>query len=370
MKKKRVLIVCTTDSMIWNFLVPHIEELKNMGYEVECASSITGSYFGELISEFHIKMHQLDFVRTPFSIKNLVSYGRLKQLIRQENYEIIFCHEPVGGMMGRLAGKACRKKVVYLAHGFHFFKGAPLKHWLLYYMAEYLLSFLTDACITINKEDYYRAKKMRAKRKYYIHGIGIQPKIELSKILSEDMKKELGIEENDVVLVSVGELSKRKNHQVILEALHILNDERLKLIICGEGQLYDDLKEKAVRLGIEEQVIFCGFVKNVGDYLKISNIFIYPSLFEGLGIAGLEAMDKGISIIGSNRRGIRDYVLDNKTGLLFEPNDADMLADKIKFLMEHESEEKRLIRNATKYISIFRLENVKKELKEIYLKEF
>lgn len=370
MGKKRILVVCTTDSMIWNFLVPHIEELEKKGFIVEGAASVTGDYFDELVNQFHIKMHKISFARNPFSFTNVRAYRELKQIIKKGRFDFIFCHEPVGGMMGRLAGKRCGKKVIYMAHGFHFFKGAPLKHWLLYFTAEYFLSFLTDACITINKEDYAISKKMHAKRKYYIHGIGIQPKINESVITQDVLKKKLGIGAGDVVLMSVGELSERKNHQVIIEAIHLMQKKDIKLIICGEGKLREKLEALCKKFELENSVIFTGFVKNVGDYLSICDIFIYPSLWEGLGIAGLEAMAKKLPIIGADRRGIKDYVLHEKTGLLFEPHDSRTLADEIEKLISEPVFENKLVKNSQKIVPMFGLENVKKELELIYQKEF
>lgn len=367
---KSILIVCTTDSMIWNFLIPHIYELEKMGYSVECACARTGIYFEELTQKFHLTVTEIDFKRSPYSFKNVLAFFRLRALIREKDYDLIFCHEPVGGMMGRLAGKNCHKKVIYMAHGFHFFTGAPLKNWIIYYTAEYLLSFLTDVCITINQEDYRRSKKMHAKRCYYVHGIGIQNKINQIPVPADELRRQLKIGKNDRVLISVGELSKRKNHIVILKALKKIPDQGVKLIICGEGALQEKLREKAEKMGIHSRIRFVGFVKNVEDYLRISDIFIYPSLWEGLGIAGLEAMENDVPVIASNRRGIKDYIIDHKTGLLFEPSDYNGLSVLINMLLQNKEMRKTLSENAREILPQFEIEMVKKELRSIYEKEF
>ena len=179
--------------MIWNFLIPHINELKKKGYIVECAASKTGIYFEELKDKYDIQIFEIPFTRNPISLKNIKSFFALSKLIKKRKYDLIYCHEPVGGMMGRLAGKLNGKKVIYMAHGFHFFKGASAKHWMIYYPAEFILSFFSDALITINQEDYSRAKKLYAKHNYYIHGIGIQEKINKSLISSEKLREKLGI---------------------------------------------------------------------------------------------------------------------------------------------------------------------------------
>lgn len=367
---KKVLVLCTTDSMIWNFLIPHIEMLEKMGMTVECACTRTGFYLDELRDQYGLTVHEIGFTRNPVSFKNLRGFKTLCQLIREQEYDVIFCHEPVGGMMGRLAGKACRKKVVYMAHGFHFFSGAPFRHWLFYYTAEYILSFFTDALITINKEDYKRACKMHARRSYYVHGIGVQPQKLNSEILEEVLKQSLGISEDDLVLISVGELSERKNHRVILEAMQILADEKIRLILCGEGDLENDLKKMARRLGLTGQVIFTGFVKNIGDYYKIADICVFPSLWEGLGLAGLEAMAYGLPVLGSDRQGIRDYVKNGVTGYRFEPENAGQLAEKIRFLAERREKLPRFSEPARKMADRYSLEQSIKEMSGICQKEF
>lgn len=367
---KKILITCTTDSMIWNFLIPHIKELEKKGYIVECASSKTGLYFDELRNKYGIKILEIPFTRSPLSIKNLVSFIKLNKLVKKKQYDIIFCHEPVGGLMGRLVGKLNKKKVIYMAHGFHFFKGASLKHWLIYYPVEYILSYITDVLITINQEDYGRLKNMHAKQNYYIHGIGIQEKIDKSIVSSERLKAELGLKKSDIILLTVGEISVRKNQKVILEALKILKNSKLKLIICGNGPLKSCLEKKVVEYGLQDNVIFVGFVKNVGDYLDISDFFIFPSLWEGLSIAGLEAMKKGVFIIGANRRGIKDYVIHMKTGLTFEPDNPEELADKITFIFKNKNIKDELLKKAAQEINKYEINNIKQELEIIYKKEF
>ena len=367
---KKVLILCTTDSMIWNFLIPHIAEMEKNGMVVECAGARTGFYLDELKNQYGLTVHEIPFTRNPFSLSNIKAFRMLCSLVRERGYDIIFCHEPVGGMMGRLAGKVCGKKVIYMAHGFHFFTGAPFKHWAVYFTAEYILSFFTDALITINREDYRRACRMHAKRNYYVHGIGVQPQKLNSGADREEERKRLGFDDDDLVLISVGELSERKNHGVILDAMKKLGDEKIRLILCGEGDLEKMLKKKAKKLGLEEQVIFTGFIRNVGDYYKISDICVFPSLWEGLGLAGLEAMAYGLPVIGSNRQGIRDYVRNGVTGYLFDPENAGELAEKIRFMLERKDRLDRFSAPARKMAQRYSLDRSVCEMKKIYEKEF
>ena len=368
MEKDRILIVCTTDSMIWNFLMPHIDELKKRGHDVECACSETGFYYSELQKKGY-ELNKIGFTRSPLSKDNVKAYKELKKLIKEKDFNIVYCHEPVGGMMGRLAGWICKKTVIYMSHGFHFFSGAPLKHWLFYYTAEWFMSFMTDAIITINKEDYSRACKMHADRNYYVHGIGIQPGKNNTSKDRDTVRKELELSSYDKVLISIGELSTRKNHKIVLRAMNQTPDDTIKLIICGEGELEDELKTIASELGLQDRVKFTGFVRNVADYIAASDAMVLPSLWEGLGLVGLEALQMGVPVLGAKRQGIKDYVIEGETGYLFDPSRADDLADKLTRLFEEEclqEQRQKMIDMASAY----NMESVLRDFDPIYEKEF
>lgn len=366
----KILVVCTTDSMIWNFLIPHIKFLIDKGVEVECACSRTGFYFDELVNLNGLVLHEVCFERNPFKKRNLMAFSQLKNIIKEGEFDLIHCHEPVGGAMGRLAGKCCKKKVMYFAHGFHFFSGAPLKHWFLYYVFEYLLSFLTDSIITICHEDYDRAKRLHAKRCYYIHGIGVnfnKYNIDYPNDIRKKYRKEIGLLDTDIALLSVGELSIRKNHKVVVEALKKLNNPNLHFVICGEGDELANLEGLVNNLGLNDKVHFMGFRRDIPYLLRACDYFIFPSLWEGLGLAGIEAMYCGLPVIGSNRQGIKDYVIAEETGFLFEPNNPEQLCDIIENIIQVDN--KTMINKGIEIASSYSLERVVEELDVIYKKE-
>lgn len=371
-EKKKVLVVCTTDSMIWNFLIPHIYDLINKGIEVECACSRTGFYFDELEQNFNLKLHEIEFERNPFKWNNIKGYRKLSKLIKMGHYDMIYGHEPVGGAMARLAGKRNRKYVMYIAHGFHFFKNAPIKHWIMYYTFEYILSFMTDSIVTICKEDYFHAKKLHAKNCYYIPGIGVDfSKFEgiNKEYCRKKMRRNLGIEKEDFVLISVGELSVRKNHQVLIKAMAKLKNHRIKLLICGEGKLEQELKELSVVNGINDSIMFLGFRKDVPQVLYAADVFVFPSLWEGLGLAGLEALYAELPVIGSNRQGIKDYVIPDKNGYLFEPKDENELSIIIDRLFWDEDLRGRLSENGRDSALSYSINKSREALQKIYKEE-
>lgn len=369
--KKRILVVCTTDSMIWNFLVPHIKWLEGKGFIVECACSKTGFYFDELRKENNIILHEIPFERSPFKTANIYAYKQLSSLINEGKFDIVYCHEPVGGALGRLAGKHNGKYVIYLAHGFHFFKKAPIKHWLMYFMFEYCLAFFTDAIVTICNEDYENSQKLHVKKRYQIPGIGIDfLKYDLidKNEKRNQLRKFLGISEDEYVLITVGELSVRKNQVAILEALNIIQNPKIKLVICGEGDQVDMLKKKICEYGLEEQVFMLGFRKDIPEILSIADCFVFPSLWEGLGLAALEAMYMNLPVIASNRQGIKDYVVNGQTGFLFEPDDYYELSECIKRLSDKDLRVEMGIK--TKEVAKFySIDNSLNALEEVYKAE-
>ena len=326
---RRILIVCTTDSMIWNFLVPHIKELEQKGFYVECASSITGNFFQDLVEIHGIKMNEIPFVRSPYNFKNLHAYKALCKLIREKNFDTVFCHEPVGGVMGRLAGRKNHCKVIYTAHGFHFYKGAPLINRVIYYNIEKFMSLYTDALITINEEDYSAAQNFYAKKVYKINGVGVDIE-RFSRIDGcDDLRQELSLKKGDFILFSVGELIKRKNHLAVIEALKRINNPNIHYVIAGDGELSDFLSKKIRELKLEEQVHLLGYRTDITRLCNSADIFVLPSLQEGLSVALMEAMACAKPVIASRIRGNVDLIDDKVGGILVAPTDVDGFADAI-----------------------------------------
>ena len=331
---RRILIVCTTDTMIWNFLVPHIKEMEKNGYYVECASSITGDFFYNLKSKYGIKMNEIPFDRSPYDLKNVKAYKLLCDLIKVKKFDTIFCHEPVGGAMGRIAGHKCNCKVIYMAHGFHFFKGAP-KSRVIYYWVEKLLSYYTDVLITINQEDYNAALKFKEKKCYKINGIGV----DTSKFCKDDsfrdyLNNEFDLAGDAVKLLSVGELIPRKNHEVVIRALAKLKESKIYYFIAGDGEIKTELDKLVKTLKLEKNVFLLGYRTDIRQLCNSSDIFVMPSVHEGLSVALMEAMGCGKPIVCSNIRGNVDLIDDQKGGFLCKTNDENEYCTSILKLVE------------------------------------
>ena len=223
------------------------------------------------------------------------------------------CHSPIGSVIARCAANHARKhfgtKVIYTAHGFHFYKGASILNWLVFYPIEKLCSHFTDVLITINHEDYmFAQKKMRAKKIEYIPGVGVDiNKYKDALVDREKKRKELEIPEDALLLLSVGELNENKNHQVVIKALASINEPNVYYVIAGIGPLYNQLIVLANDLGVGERIHLLGYREDVPELYKTADILAFPSLREGLGLAAIEGLAAGLPVVCLDNRGTREY---------------------------------------------------------------
>ncbi len=363
MEKKKLLVVCTTDSMIWNFLQEHILYWEEKGINVECACSKTGFYFDELQRK-GFDLTEISFERSPFKIKNIKAYKQLNQLVERRKYDLIVCQEPVGGAISRLVAKRNDVPCIYTAHGFHFFKGAPLINWLIFYPIENLLSRNTKTLIVLNNEDYKIAKKMHANHVEKLNGIGINTtKINSSKVDIDKKKKELNLPLDKKIYLNVAELIKRKNHETAIRAFYKADLEDSIYIICGDGQLEENLKSLVRELKIEDKIIFLGFRKDVAEIYKISDFFLFPSYQEGLSISLLDAIAAGIPVIVSNIRGNVDIVSPKINGLIYDANDVNGFAEGLRLIRK--MDDRKIMDFNMKLIEKYDIDVVKKHFFKI-----
>lgn len=364
----KILYVTTISNTVNIFLIPHIKMLINQGHQVDVAFNIEQEVQTE-IYELGCKVHQLTLQRSPLSKDNLKAYKVLKDIIAIEEYDLVHTHTPVASAIVRLVCRnMSRVKMIYTAHGFHFYKGAPLINWLVYYPIERWLARYTDVLITINKEDYSRAKKsFKAGKVEYIPGVGIDTK-KISEININKLKKikDLGIPEDAYLLSSVGELNKNKNHETVIRALGTLNNPEIHYLICGEGILEEYLKTLIKEFELEQQVHLLGFRKDILEILKISNVFIFPSYREGLSVSLMEAMVSGLPVVCSNIRGNTDLIKDGKGGYLIEPENTKELLNKILILKKDKIKEESMGLYNISRVKDYELKNVLRENDKVY----
>lgn len=363
---RRVLIVCTTDSMIWNFLIPHIQSMERQGMSVECACSRTGVYFDELISEYGLTAYELPFQRSPYSLRNITAYRRLVSLVRARRYDTIFCHEPVGGAMGRLAGRKAGCKVIYMAHGFHFYRGAPKRNWLIYYPVEAYLSRFTDLLITINREDYRAAQKMHASKVALVNGVGVHAG-RFHAYETDCLRMQFGLKKDDFILLTVGELIPRKNHKLLIRAISGMEDPKIHLFIAGEGRLEGELKKLTGKEHLDANVHMLGFCRNITDLCNACDAFIFPSLQEGLSVALMEAMACKKPVIASRIRGNVDLIDHKKGGFLVKVKDQKGYQRAIQILKENRKLRGRFGNYNAEKIKKYDIRRVERQFRKLYL---
>lgn len=375
---KKVLLVATTPSMIGQFNMGNIEILKELGYEIHVACNFEDTSvwdplhtkeFRSKLKKMNVICHQVFIERSPYNIKkNYCAFKQVLMLARKENYVFLHCHTPVAGIIGRVVGKMTKTKVIYTAHGFHFFSGAPLKNWIIFFPIERWLSKYTDILITINTEDYNRANKnFFAKSVKYIPGVGIETdKFATCDINIFEKRKSLKLPAEAQVLLSVGELHKRKNQIVVIEALIKLRRKDIFYLIVGNGKLKAKYEKIIKKNHMEDNIILLGFREDILELCHISNIFIHPSIREGLGIAPLEAMASGLPLITSNINGIKDYAKDRKTGLCVNPKSEKEMETAIRTMLANKKFMKKCSEYNKKASSFFDVKNTNKIMKMIY----
>ena len=372
---KRILITCT-DSMMKQFLEPHVINLVDNGYEVEIACSEVLNRFNEVQEDLEkiVKIHRLSLRRSPLAVPaHFKGYQELKKIIGEGHFDLIWTNEPVMGVVTRLAAQEARKngtKVLYMVHGFHFYKGAPLMNWLFFYPIEKAMVSKTDVLCTINLEDYNRGKKMDFPRVEYIHGVGININRADLDDLKTNIRKELNIPEDAFVILSVGELNKNKNHKVIIKAIAELADSNIYYILCGKGDQRKNLERLANRLGVDKNIYFLGYRKDVMAICSKVNVFALPSKREGLGLAALEAMSQGIPVVGAATRGIMDYVHDGITGYLCKTNNVEDYITAIRKIQERVGQNDIDWLGCRRKANEYALINTKKEVLSIVKEAF
>ncbi|MCM1106456.1 MAG: glycosyltransferase, partial [Blautia sp.] len=317
---------------------------------------------------------ETECLRDVFAIgKMFRGYWQLKRLAGQREYELIHTQSPIGGAICRLAFRSTRRrgtKVIYTAHGFHFYDGAPKKNWLVYYPVEKCLSRWTDVLITINKEDYGRAKsKFHAKETLYIPGVGIDTeKFARNRLTEEETKKirnSVGVPDGYIWILSVGELNANKNHEIVIRALAGLAKKfKLFYTVAGQGNRRDELEKLVDRLGIGKNVKLLGFREDVPELYKAADVYIHPSFREGLPVALMEAMASGLPCIASRIRGNMDLIDEGKGGYLFAPDKLEEFEETVKRILIVKRE--KLGEYNRKRIKDFQIETVIRKIEKIY----
>ncbi|OQX78467.1 MAG: hypothetical protein B6D61_05450 [Bacteroidetes bacterium 4484_249] len=367
---KKVLYISTSDIHISFFHIPYLKWLKEKGYEVHLATESRGNFKIPYVDQFF----HLTFPRSPFSLTNYSTLKELKNIIYENNYDLIHCHNPVPGVLGRIAANQSRKKgtsVLYTVHGYHFYKGAPIKNWIIYFPVEFLLSKITDGIITMNHEDYNLSKnKMLNKSSYLIPGMGVDPNKykPVSKTRKDSLRKKYGYHTDEIILLYIAEFIPRKNHKLVLLALSELKNQfpELKMLFAGKGITMNEIKTSARKLGLENMIDFLGFRSDIPDIIHISDVGISTSKHEGLPIGILQEMFCELPVVASIERGHNELIDSGINGFLFPQNDLKRLVESLQILLKDQKRRIEMGRKSLEKAQMFSLINSLRSMAEIY----
>lgn len=371
----KILFVATVRSHIGQFHMSFIRELKARGVEVHAAFKDNSADKPGLDLSAIDKTFEVPFERRPLRLNNIKAYRELKKIIDGNGYDAVHCHTPMGAVITRLAAKSARKKgtkVIYTAHGFHFFKGASIKNWMFFYPVEKYLSKYTDCLITINSEDCELAhkKKFRAGKIYKVHGVGV----ELDKFKAVDadekarLRAEYGYDGDTFIMIYPADLSVRKNQPMLFDALQKIaeKNKNVKLLLPGQPIRLEEYKRMVSERGIADNVEFLGYRRDINNLVGLSDLSVASSFQEGLPINIIEAMAMGNAIVATDVRGNNDAVEDGVNGYLVPVGDSDLMAEKILELMNDREKLRTFGENGLDMVKDFSTENVNREMLTIY----
>lgn len=361
---KKILFSATITDHFYYFHLPYLKLFHDMGWEVHVAS-----HGGRQLPYCDIH-HEIPISRSPFSKSNIEAYRMLKKIIDGNKFDIIHCHTPMGGMLTRMA--ADRKNsggVIYTAHGFHFYKGASVLNWLIYYPIELLMSFKTDCLITINEEDFTFAKKhFRHPDVRLVDGVGYNDR-KYYPVTAEEKKRiraEKGFSEDEKILIYVAEMNANKNQGMLIDALKEIPGARL--LIAGADNFDGKYVSAAKAAGVEDRVSFLGHCDDVADYVRLSDICVASSLREGLPVNIMEAMACGLPVVATDNRGHRALIKDGEDGFIVRPGESGKMAEKVNMLFSQKDLYSRISSAAAENVKRFSQTKVVAQMSDIYKK--
>lgn len=325
------------------FLVPYAKHFRSLGWRVEAICN--GAKSVEELSEHFDAVHEIPWTRSPLDSANFLKAPKvIRDVVREREFDIVHLHDPIAAFVGRLALRGLRSsgslKVVYTAHGFHFFRGAPIKNWALFWPAEALASIWTDRLIVINKEDHEATKRFPIPEKHvvYMPGIGVDTERYAARSVTKEdirlVRTELGLDDTDQIMLMVAEFNPGKRHMDAVEALALSNRPHLNLVFAGVGPTLDSVSKRAHELGVGNRVHFLGYRNDVPALLAAAIGLMLPSEREGLPRAIMEALSLERPVIGTKIRGITELV-DDSSGILVEVGDVRSMASALQRLLDN-----------------------------------
>lgn len=370
---KKVLLTATVQSHIAQFHRPLAEVLHEHGYELHVAARNNLGEKNGLSLDFADKVFDVPFSRSPKSPDNVKAYFQLKKILSADTYEVVHCNTPMGGIVTRLAAVKARKKgtrVFYTAHGFHFYKGASKKNWIIFYPAEKIMAGFCDTLITITKEDRRLAGQKFHTNVEHIHGVGVYTERyhAVSDAEKLQMRSKERLKDSDFVILCTGELNQNKNQKALIKAAAELKNSipGLKILLAGNGPLEQELRMQIRELGVEDAVRLLGYRTDLEKVTPAADLVVSCSYREGLPLNILEAMLCRKPVVASVNRGHRELVRTGYNGYLVPPDSPAKYAEAIKKIYSSRKLAEQLGENGFRMAQPYTAASVKKELSRIY----
>jgi glycosyltransferase involved in cell wall biosynthesis len=317
---------------VW-VIMSYVEALQEHGCEVTVCTSVepVADVFRAAGCEI-VSIEEMTREINPW--RDLVALIKLTRVCRQGRFEVVHTHTSKGGFIGRAAARLAGVPVVlHTAHGFAFHESSSPVAAAVYTRLERLAGRWSDNLLTVS--DFHRRWAIRERLAAPERIVTVRNGISRSRLVvvrdRREVRGELGIEENEVLLISIGRLATQKGLRTLIQALPktLQQGVRARLVLVGEGPLRAELDEQVTALNLKSVVSFLGFRSDVADILNASDIVIAPSLWEGLSISVLEAMALAKPIVATNIGSNLELIEDGVSGLLVPPNDPERLADTI-----------------------------------------
>lgn len=371
----RLLIVATSYITIRAFLLPFVDHFRSLGWRVDGMAE--GIESAEGTRARFDQVYDIKLSRNPFAVANLTSApSRIQAIVKQGDYDLVHVHTPIASFVARGALRNLRRtgrpSVIYTAHGFHFYKGAPAVKSAFYKLMEKIGGWWTDYLVTINKEDFQAAKSLRLTRPdrvRYMPGIGVDVESLRPETVSTEgvaqLRSELGVPTEARLFLMVANFDPGKRHRELLAAFHEWKGNNSYLVFAGIGPLLETVKSQAATLGIADRCRFLGFRKDVPVLMRASTATILPSEREGLPRSVMESMCLGVPVIGTEIRGLGDLLAD-ECGYTFKVGDVDGLRKQLELVSTDEARRQRVIQNALKRIVSFDVKKVIGEHERLY----
>jgi glycosyltransferase involved in cell wall biosynthesis len=372
-----VLFVATVASHIRAFHLPFIKMLQEQGHQVEVACCMDVP-LSSPVPGVSLPVWEIPFARSPYSPGNVMAYRKIRRLLQERNYDLVHVNTPAAAFLTRLAARSIAVRgadipVLYMAHGFHFYQGAPPLYQLLYYGMERLASRWTAGLIVLNEEDLQAARGfglVEGENLWLVHGVGVDLDAygSIDAVRLADTRKLLGLAEDAPVAVCIAELIPRKNHRQLVEAWSEVHSRfpGAALLVVGTGELEQKLRRAVLNRRYEGSIRMLGYRTDIPSLLALSDLVVLTSRHEGLPRVIMEAMAAARPVVATDVRGSRDLVRDGESGLLVPLDRPDLLAEALMRLLGDRALARRMGAAGQSMVQAYSLERVLGEMDAIY----